>query len=52
MVLKAGAAILCLILFTADLANAAEINMRVFRINDHLLCFYDGRPAESAVPDP
>jgi hypothetical protein len=21
------------------------MNMRVFQINDHLLCFYDGRPA-------
>ena len=24
--------------------------MRVFPINDHLLCFYDGRPAETTTP--
>jgi cyclase len=29
-------------------AGAAEMNMRVFQINDHLLSFYDGRPAEPA----
>jgi glyoxylase-like metal-dependent hydrolase (beta-lactamase superfamily II) len=33
-----------------DLGDAAEMNMRVFQINDHLLSFYDGRPAESGVP--
>src|SRR5215469_3744244 len=27
-----------------NLAVAAEMNMRVFQLNDHLLCFYDGRP--------
>jgi hypothetical protein len=26
-------------------ADAAAMNMRVFEINDHLLSFYDGRPA-------
>jgi cyclase len=30
-------------------AAAAEMNMRVFRINDHLLSFYDGRPAQRSV---
>lgn len=36
-------------LFAGQWASAAPINMRVFRINDHLLCFYDGRPAEASV---
>lgn len=36
-------------LFSGRTASAAEMNMRVFRINDHLLCFYDGRPAEADV---
>jgi cyclase len=27
-------------------ASAGAMNMRVFQINDHLLSFYDGRPAE------
>jgi glyoxylase-like metal-dependent hydrolase (beta-lactamase superfamily II) len=31
------------------LAGAAEMNMRVYPINDHLLGFYDGRPAETAT---
>jgi cyclase len=31
-------------------AGAAAMNMRVFEINDHLLGFYDGRPAETAAP--
>ena len=30
-------------------ADAAGMNMRVFQINDHLLGFYYGRPAETAV---
>jgi cyclase len=30
-------------------ADAADLNMRVFQINDHLVSFYDGRPAESTV---
>jgi cyclase len=34
----------------AGLADAAAMNMRVFEINDHLLGFYDGRPAETATP--
>jgi len=29
-------------------ANAADMNMRVFQINDHLISFYDGRPAQAA----
>jgi cyclase len=31
-------------------ATAGEINMRVFQINDYLLSFYDGRPAQSPRP--
>ncbi len=31
-------------------ADAAAMNMRVFELNDHLLCFYDGRPAQAAAP--
>jgi glyoxylase-like metal-dependent hydrolase (beta-lactamase superfamily II) len=27
-----------------NFAVAAAMNMRVFELNDHLLCFYDGRP--------
>jgi cyclase len=27
-------------------ASAGQMNMRVFKINDHLLSFYDGRPPE------
>jgi cyclase len=34
----------------AGVADAAAMNMRVFEINDHLLGFYDGRPAETATP--
>jgi cyclase len=37
-------------LFAVGFADAAPMNMRVFKINDHLLSFYDGRPAESATP--
>ncbi len=32
-------------------AHGAAINMRVFEINDHLLGFYDGRPAEPSTHD-
>lgn len=39
--------ILCL---AAVVANAAELNMRVFPINDHLISFYDGRPNEPTTP--
>ena len=39
-----------ILFLTAVVANAAEINMRVFQINDHLICFYDGRPPEPATP--
>lgn len=38
------------VLLAAGCADAAEMNMRVFQINDHLLSFYDGRPAETTVP--
>jgi cyclase len=31
-------------------ASASEINMRVFQINDYLISFYDGRPAQSPRP--
>jgi glyoxylase-like metal-dependent hydrolase (beta-lactamase superfamily II) len=41
---------LLLMLLTAGTAAAAPMTMRVLRINDHLLCFYDGRPAEASVP--
>ncbi|HEX2789673.1 MAG TPA: MBL fold metallo-hydrolase [Steroidobacteraceae bacterium] len=30
--------------------TAAEMNMRVFQINDHLISFYDGRPAQAPRP--
>lgn len=36
-------------LLSGGLVHATEMNIRVFRINDHLLAFYDGRPAEAAV---
>jgi len=38
------------LLMGAGYATAAETNMRVFELNDHLLAFYDGRPAEAAAP--
>jgi glyoxylase-like metal-dependent hydrolase (beta-lactamase superfamily II) len=38
------------ILLAFGFADAADMNMRVFPINDHLLSFYDGRPAETTVP--
>jgi glyoxylase-like metal-dependent hydrolase (beta-lactamase superfamily II) len=31
-------------------ANARDMNMRVFKINDHLISFYDGRPVQSPRP--
>ena len=34
------------VLLAVGVADAAAINMRVIQINDHLLSFYDGRPAE------
>jgi cyclase len=37
-------------LFGTGVVDAAAMNMRVFEINDHLLGFYDGRPAETATP--
>jgi len=37
-------------LVQAGSADAAAMNLRVFAINDHLLAFYDGRPAEAATP--
>jgi cyclase len=38
------------VLLAVGFADAAEMNMRVFQINDHLLSFYDGRPAETTAP--
>ena len=51
MTIRTGWRVLaCVALVLAgQIASAAPINMRVFRINDHLLCFYDGRPAEASV---
>jgi glyoxylase-like metal-dependent hydrolase (beta-lactamase superfamily II) len=46
---KRGFALLVM-LWAAGIAQAAEMNMRVVEINDHLLCFYDGRPPEPATP--
>jgi len=40
---------LFILLMTGAAANAATMNMRVFAINDHLWCFYDGRPPQSQV---
>ena len=37
-------------LLAGGFAHATAMNMRVFEINDHLLSFYDGRPAETAAP--
>jgi glyoxylase-like metal-dependent hydrolase (beta-lactamase superfamily II) len=37
------------ILLAVGFADAADMNMRVFQINDHLLSFYDGRPAEPSI---
>ena len=37
------------LLCAGSLVHAAPIAMRVFRINDHLLCFYDGRPPQASV---
>lgn len=34
---------------SGEIATAAPMNMRVFRLNDHVLCFYDGRPAQNTV---
>jgi len=34
----------------ASAMNVSEMNIRVFQINDHLISFYDGRPAEPAHP--
>jgi cyclase len=38
---------LAAVALTISHASAGEINMRVFRINDHLISFYDGRPAQT-----
>jgi glyoxylase-like metal-dependent hydrolase (beta-lactamase superfamily II) len=43
------AAVLLALLCAGPVARAAPMAMRVLRINDHLLCFYDGRPAEASV---
>ncbi len=37
-------------LLAGGFADAAAMHMRVFAINDHLLAFYDGRPAQAAAP--
>jgi len=42
--------VLLALLFAAQVAGAAPMAMRVIRVNDHLLCFYDGRPAQASVP--
>jgi cyclase len=47
-ILLRAPAVLAMIL-AVGLADAADMNMRVFQINDHLLGFYDGRPAESSI---
>jgi cyclase len=38
------------ILLAAAQANAADMNMRVFKVNDYLTAFYDGRPPQSTAP--
>jgi len=43
--MTARSAIFLLILAIGPV-RAREVTIRVFQINDHLLCFYDGRPAE------
>ncbi len=42
-------ALVLLIPVAGGFATAADPSIRVFPINDHLLAFYDGRPAESTV---
>jgi len=37
-----------LLILAVPAARARDIEIRVFRINDHLLSFYDGRPAEAS----
>ncbi len=37
-------------LLAVGAVDAAEMNMRVFELNDHLLSFYDGRPGEAKAP--
>lgn len=44
-----GALALLAALWAAPVAATTPMAIRVFRINDHLLCFYDGRPAQAAV---
>ena len=43
------ALVLLAMLVSGVTAHAADMNIRVFRINDYLLCFYVGRPAEATV---
>ena len=38
------------VLLAVRFADAAQMNIRVFQINDHLLSFYHGRPAETTTP--
>src|SRR6516164_6341140 len=37
-----------LLILAVSSATPREVAIRVFRINDHLLSFYDGRPAEAS----
>jgi len=37
-----------LFILTISPTSARDIDIRVFQINAHLLCFYDGRPAEAS----
>jgi cyclase len=41
--------VLLALLFAGIPAHARELAMRVFRINDHVWCFYDGRPPQAHV---
>ena len=45
--IKTGVALA--LLFAGIPAQARELAMRVFRINDHVWCFYDGRPSQAQV---
>jgi cyclase len=47
---RLGLLVALVALLQVGFADAAAMNMRVFKINDHLLGFYDGRPAETATP--
>jgi hypothetical protein len=36
------------VVLLAAQASAADINMRVFKVNDYLTAFYDGHPPQPA----